>query len=171
MLPVSLGDLTDRLVSEGRDALVDGLRHLALVGAPVGVEDDEWSFRTGGAVVVRSQTSEDSVVDPSYHVHFVRKVQPGPFSDTVLIGRSQTNDIVLPDASISKLHARLRAGAGALSIFDAGSSNGTYLGKERLVPDRGYALQPGDHVMLGECVFQLFTPAALLDVVGRMARG
>lgn len=171
MLAPSLGDLVDRLLHSGPEALTAELRFHALVGAALEGEEDEWSFRTGGAVVVRSLTSEDSVVDPSYQVHFVRKVQAGPFSDTVLIGRSQTNDIVLPDTSVSKLHARIRAEGGALSLFDAGSSNGTFIGKERLVPDRAYPIKPGDHVMLGECVFQLFAPAALLDVLDRMAHG
>jgi hypothetical protein len=171
MLAPTLGDLVERLISEGQDALSTDLRHLALVGPALGVEDDEWSFRTGGAVVVRSQTSEDTVVDASYQVHFVRKAKPGPFSDTVLIGRSETNDIVLPDASISKLHARLRAQGGALTLFDAGSSNGTYIGRERLVPDRPYELSAGVHMMFGECSFQLLAPGALLDVILSMANG
>ena len=44
------------------------------------------------------------------------------------IGRGGSNDIVIPDKSISRLHARVRLTPHGYVVEDLGSTNGTYWG-------------------------------------------
>lgn len=64
------------------------------------------------------------------------------------IGRSEQNDIVLPDPSkaVSRQHAELRYEDGSFAIVDLNSQNGVWLGDERV---EHAALQPGDEVIIG----------------------
>jgi len=66
---------------------------------------------------------------------------------TATFGRSQTNSIVLSDASISRQHAQIYFRDGAFWIEDLGSKNGTKLGTKRI--ESATRLNPGDHVQLG----------------------
>lgn len=48
------------------------------------------------------------------------------------IGRAVTNDIVLLDLASSRQHARIERHAEGFALVDAGSANGTWLGKKQL---------------------------------------
>ena len=48
------------------------------------------------------------------------------------IGREDINDIALPDAEISRRHARITEDAGLYTLEDLGSTNGTFVNGERL---------------------------------------
>jgi serine phosphatase RsbU (regulator of sigma subunit) len=71
----------------------------------------------------------------------VRRDAPSTF------GRSQTNSIVLSDASISRQHAQIFYRDGVFWIEDLGSKNGTKLGAKRI--ESPAQLKPGDHLQLG----------------------
>ena len=72
---------------------------------------------------------------------------------TVRIGRSADNDLVVPDLTVSRNHAELRArGDGAYEIVDLGSHNGTYLNGSPV--DRA-PLGPADLLSIGHSVFCL----------------
>ena len=63
------------------------------------------------------------------------------------VGRSRENDIVLHDASLSRVHARIDVEEGGSSVLDLGSRNGTFVGGLRILQCR---LKHGDAVQLGE---------------------
>ena len=55
-----------------------------------------------------------------------------PFSSMITIGRAASSDVVLNDASVSKLHAWIRRandtlGGTTATVTDSGSTNGTYV--------------------------------------------
>ncbi|HVV35821.1 MAG TPA: FHA domain-containing protein [Acidimicrobiales bacterium] len=63
------------------------------------------------------------------------------------IGKSPANDLVVRDATASRLHAVIeRLGPGWV-IRDLGSRNGTFVNGERIVADR--ALRGGDEIRVG----------------------
>ena len=54
----------------------------------------------------------------------VRKRQD-VFPEMITLGRTANNDVVIPDATISKFHAYFRVTAGGYEVVDVGSRNGT----------------------------------------------
>jgi hypothetical protein len=142
-----------------------------LVGR-VPVEDNEWTFRTqggGSARAVRSPTGVvEAMLDLDDFAWSLGKRSSGVFSQTVLLGRANNNDVVVPHASVSKLHARLSCKEGDLIVLsDAGSSNGTMVNGEPVSQQEEVALTSGDLVRLGSCVFQVFGPRHFLDILRR----
>jgi len=69
------------------------------------------------------------------------------------VGRDSSNDIVLPDPKVSRRHARITIQDGKFYVTDLDSTNGTFLGTNRLLPGvaevwpSGQAVRIGDHWM------------------------
>jgi hypothetical protein len=72
------------------------------------------------------------------------------------IGRLQRSDVVLPnDKLVSRRHAMVQVENGVFTLFDLGSSNGTFVnGRELFAPVQ---LQHGDRINIGEheLIFQI----------------
>ena len=66
------------------------------------------------------------------------------------IGRGEENDMRINDPKASRLHAKLQAEKDMLEVVDLGSTNGTYINHERLVPNQPRSLKPGDEVIFGK---------------------
>jgi len=81
---------------------------------------------------IRSKAGEDQPV-------FVRK----PMTS---VGRASDNDIVLPDADVSRHHARLEYDQRTLTVRDLGSTNGTRVNGQRV---ERRAVVPGDEMTFG----------------------
>lgn len=74
----------------------------------------------------------------------------------VVLGRSRTCDVILPDDTVSRRHARLWLdGAGVLNVEDLSSSGGTWRGGERVQTSR---LRSGDSIRLGQSGFRVVVP-------------
>jgi pSer/pThr/pTyr-binding forkhead associated (FHA) protein len=87
----------------------------------------------------------------------------------VSIGRTENNDIVINDVSISKFHAFCRVqDDGSVTIQDSGSSNGTFVNEEA-VPKQGAGvpveLATGDTVRLGTARFSFLPVSAFRKLV------
>jgi len=68
---------------------------------------------------------------------------------TMSMGRSDQMDIVVKDPSVSSRHLEFRKDGGSLRLKDLGSSNGTYLGDERITD---VELRDGDMLRVGATV-------------------
>jgi pSer/pThr/pTyr-binding forkhead associated (FHA) protein len=86
----------------------------------------------------------------------VRSASPGPGDPSltfdgarVVIGRGQGSDVRLPDPSISTRHATIRAQGADYAIVDEGSTNGTWVGGVRLLPQSPRIVKTGDLVRVG----------------------
>ena len=91
---------------------------------------------------------------PKHLAMLVSKSRPDERYDlkgTVNIGRSQDNQIVLKDPTISRHHAWVKAEGDAFLVFDVGSANGTFVNDERVEAPR--ELQSGDSVRFGDAEF------------------
>jgi hypothetical protein len=51
--------------------------------------------------------------------------------DSILVGRDPASDMVLPDGSVSRRHARLERRGDDWAVIDQGSANGTFLDNQR----------------------------------------
>ena len=65
------------------------------------------------------------------------------------IGRSADNDIVLDHSDVSRLHARLEQTSIGWQITDLGSTNGTFIAGNKLLPNIPEPLQPGKTFRIG----------------------
>jgi hypothetical protein len=160
-------ELAHKLTQEG---FAERVGAWVFVGAPTNVSHDEWSYRTLSSRTVQD-TSKDGeliVLRDSNVVHRLKKKKPGPFADTVLIGRSSSNDVVIEHASVSKLHARAKLDAdGSPSLSDAGSSNGTRVSGDELGAGEPRPLKVGDVVTFGSCSYHTLDTERLYSMLQR----
>jgi len=80
---------------------------------------------------------------------------------TTVIGRSRNCGLQIASASISRKHCELRISDDAVSVVDLGSSNGTFVGSERLPAGEEHPLPPGSLLNVGGVRFLVnYAPAA-----------
>jgi len=89
-------------------------------------------------------------------VGFVAKRPGSAFPDSVFIGRTATNDVILDVQSVSKLHGRFEEQDGTWYFTDTNSSLGTWLNGRRLQPASRYALASSDDLRIGPDLVALF---------------
>lgn len=79
------------------------------------------------------------------------------------VGRKSDNDIFVPDPSASRFHAEIAydADSDSLTIRDAGSTNGTFVNRERLTTTR--ALKVDDQIRIGEHVISVSQRSGQVD--------
>jgi len=90
----------------------------------------------------------------AYYLAF--NVKPGhktiiPLRETTTIGRDESNNIVLPDPTISRNHARVVFTNGNWAVEDLGSANGIVVQDRRLARA---ILSPGDTYNIGRTSFR-----------------
>jgi serine/threonine protein kinase len=74
----------------------------------------------------------------------------------ITIGRSSGNDITLVAEGISRQHARIeQASLGTWQVVDTGSTNGTFLEDNRLLPDLPEVLEAGKVLRIGPYFLRL----------------
>lgn len=73
--------------------------------------------------------------------------------DELLIGRGDTCNLVLDDAYVSQMHARVFTKDGEPMVEDLGSTNGTYLNRSRI--SSPMPLHRGDQLKIGKTVLEL----------------
>ena len=83
-----------------------------------------------------------------------------PPSGDVVIGRSETADLRIDDASVSRQHARLALDGGVITISDLGSQHGTYVNDVKLTSTR--ALQPNDVIAIHKTTLIFHTTAPVV---------
>jgi len=76
---------------------------------------------------------------------------------TVTIGRAHTCDVVIDHATVSRQHATIRLEEGQFRLYDLGSSNGTFLGEQRV--REPVTLEDGSTIRFGAvaCVFKIIS--------------
>ncbi len=96
----------------------------------------------------RRNSSQSSVVilEPVEHAGLVY-----PVNEQLTIGRSASCDVTLDDTFVSSQHARVAKTDAGLVVSDLGSTNGTYVNREKVTSpiqvERGTRLQIGSTVM------------------------
>jgi hypothetical protein len=93
----------------------------------------------------------------------VRKVQD-QFPSMITVGRTNNNDIVIPDINISRFHAFFRVFPDRVELADAGSQNGTFIDRKKL-PPKGAAqiIVPGEKIAFAHLEFSFLDAGATWD--------
>ncbi len=70
----------------------------------------------------------------------------------ITIGRAATCDVTIDDSYASQIHARIFRREGDHVLEDLGSTNGTYLNRQKV--SSATTLRTGDHLQIGSTVFE-----------------
>lgn len=147
------------VAGHGKDAFVAAYGHPFLL-ALSGIDAPQGPARTmrmeGGPALMNAIMAErrrmlaDGGAKKGPLVLPVRKVQAS-FPSMITVGRARNNDVVVPDALVSKFHAFFRQlDDGDWGLADAGSANGTKLGDVELPPKgQPERVKPGDKITFG----------------------
>lgn len=167
--PSTVRDLVDFAHRHSAAALEARLAPLLLVGPPTNTDPD-WAYRTASLNLVRETINgQELVFDASFVVHPLKKLRPGPFASTVLIGRSGSNDVCILHGSVSKLHARAALQPdGTWLLSDAGSSNGTVVQGKVLAARETRTLTPGMLIAIGACHFTVVDAVRFHEILLRL---
>ena len=75
---------------------------------------------------------------------------------TTVLGRLHTNDVVLEDPNVSRVHAEIKLEKDGYAIRDLGSTNGTRVNNYPIPPHLPFALNSGDEIKLGNLLIHVF---------------
>jgi len=89
--------------------------------------------------------------------------------EVVVIGRTDTSQIVLADSFASRRHAEIHRIDNGYQIHDLGSKNGIYVGGQRLGPESRVWLNDGDEVQFASTRFRFLDPSATVTAPSLMA--
>ena len=126
--------------------------------APPRAELREGAEMVAGAVEIATE-EDDAARDRSA---YVLRMLGGIASESEFringaarVGRSPESDVHLPDPSVSRNHALVDVQNGSLIVHDAGSTNGTYVNRERI---DSAVLKTGDVVAFGKAELRVERP-------------
>lgn len=110
----------------------------------------------------------------SFALKFISgKYQGGEFplltNREIVVGRASDLDMVLVEDMVSRKHAKITTGAGAVIIQDLGSTNGTFVNGEKIKKTR---LKEGDRILIGTSILKVLLkegPAQQRDEVDAKA--
>ncbi len=91
------------------------------------------------------------------------QVREYPIDTTsVLIGRADSNRVVIDHVSVSRRHARFVVNGDQMMVEDLGSATGTFVGGQRLAAETPRPLRPGEALRFGDAqaVFMVGAGAA-----------
>ena len=140
------------------DIVIDDVR-VSWRHALLRVEDGHWVLADNGSTngsYVAGRRADRIEFDGEGQVRLGDPVD-GPLlscmvTETLRIGRSPDNDMMVPHLSVSSHHAELRTVPGGYRIVDLGSHNGTYVNEQRV---SSAPLADGDMVGFGDTTFRL----------------
>ncbi len=87
-------------------------------------------------------------------------------NERTVFGRADSSNSKQPDIDltlfgalekgVSRAHATIERGENTLTLIDMGSSNGTHLNGQRLVPDQPRVLRDGDEIHFGKLIAHVY---------------
>lgn len=147
------------------------LVHHGVVGQFQQPEDLRSTAKVEGAV-----TSSEVPFNPSkdFAVFPVYRASGSSEEDLIWVGRSEENDIVIPDESVSAVHAFIRTGeAGRMFLQDMNSMNGSFVRNET-VPPQGMGepveLESGARLRFGSVKLTFLKTPEFLSLVTQLRK-
>lgn len=108
--------------------------------------------RSGNTVAPADHNESDKIqiIGPGVGKQIVPIIRDG-----MTVGRVAGNDIVLNDLLVSRLHARILYENETYQVIDLNSTNGTFLGDQKLLPGVAENWRPGTPLRVGDTVLRL----------------
>jgi pSer/pThr/pTyr-binding forkhead associated (FHA) protein len=158
-MPFGLLSYARKLVEAGPQAL-STLEAPLLVwsSTPVRPGDDPFEITQAGTFLTRPRAGEPVVFE-------LKKgnAKQNAFGLGVTVGRADSNDVPLDDASVSRFHAYFQKDVKAgWKLYDAESSNGTWVGALRLKGKGGEVVGDKSRVRFGDVELTFFEPKSFL---------
>jgi hypothetical protein len=136
--------------------------------ASTAAPSSDWSGSTQ-VTVNMAKTSTFAVLRHNaalYRVYPVVSRDVSADQQTVTLGRLASNDIVIAEASISKVHAAFALEPGSdATIVDLGSRNGTTVNGKRITPHKPLPISFGDPIVVGGVAVMLIGAGALWEII------
>lgn len=76
-------------------------------------------------------------------------------ADEVTLGRAAGCEVTIDDTYASQMHARIFRRDGEVFVEDLGSTNGSYVNREKV--NRPTVINPGDQLQIGATIFEVST--------------
>jgi Inner membrane component of T3SS, cytoplasmic domain len=158
------------LVALGRDAFLASAAPAAFVRfrAPARSQDaNDQTLTVDGDVAETMPVGKVSLASViELEVYPLVKKPGASFIDRITIGRTSNNDIVVADASISRLHAYVRRDGRGWLVADGGSKNGSWLRGAPLEPRRERTIESRAVLRLGDVDLTFYLAPELYGVLG-----
>jgi hypothetical protein len=120
-----------------------------------------------GVVMPNAHTTSSPPGLQGAQIFPIVKAPRNPFPERISVGRALNCDIVLREASVSKLHAHFqKVMADEALVTDVKSANGTRVNGKRIGAGMAIRVVSGDLLQLGGVVVQFVSSKALYDVLG-----
>jgi hypothetical protein len=150
-----------------REQFVARLPHcfLVLEGALFEQEAVGFSTRVVDPAAARRIASQPPPSSPEIEVLEIVKAPGNPYPDRISVGRARNCDVVMRDASVSKLHAHFRVAPGVLELVDIDSQNGTRVNGRPLAPHQPQPVEAGDVIIFGNVNTRLVDAHTLYDML------
>jgi hypothetical protein len=171
-LPVDQAAHYRNLAALGRDEFLASAAPAAFVrfraiDAPVDAIDNTLSMDDDVEIEETMPVGRVSLGDLVHMELYPLVKKPGAsFPDRITIGRTSNNDIVVADASISRLHAYVRRDGRAWVVADGGSKNGSWLKGMVLEARRERPLETRTVLRLGDVDLTFYLASDLYSVLG-----
>ncbi len=160
--PVKLVATMQRLSAYAAQLKIDEAAARSLLRFPLLVWEDPGTLPAptqGPRTVVGSKEIRRGLGEPA--IYELRKAPDNSAGLTgITIGRTENNDIVIPDLSVSRLHGHFQRDAltGEWQVVDAESSNGTFVDKLKLRRDQVAVLRDGVELKFGNVKVRYLLP-------------
>jgi hypothetical protein len=172
-----LEDLQRRAERLGLEAFLARHPHPFLIRLDERGGKDEpmpWAFKNPGGLGPNGTLGTRGMMTPvagclARTFELIKVTGKGP-RDTVSIGRTQDNDVVVEEKSISKAHASVRpVDTGAWEMCDLQSRNGIKINGGKVARGACAPLKSGDVVHLGDVALLFLAPQDLFEALPALA--
>lgn len=157
------------LKRDGEDAFRSRLGGPVLVVTKAVTESTEKRAATEATVTASSsgwRMQELSLLNRVFAVGKGPFAPPGP----VILGRTDSADVSIPEESVSKRHCIFEPSPEGLRVTDCGSTNGTTIDGEALAPGSARSLKGGEVLGIGNFAFIFHTPDTFVGYLQTLAR-
>ncbi len=117
------------------------------------------------ATLVRPSPARASSPSAQLQLLEIAKTPGNPYPDRVSVGRARNCDLVIRDASVSKLHAYFGIAGTELELIDLDSHNGTQVNGRRLISRQRMLVGSGDVIAFGSVSARLLDAVSLYDLL------